>query len=75
MDTVPTEHPVTLHMPDGTAFLAHLIPVEGIEGECWAWAEADAAGGSPDDWSEGVCWQFNEDGVPSTLPVGWSPAP
>lgn len=73
METVPKDRPVTLHMPDGSSFLAALQPFEdGTAEGCWGWTEVEENSGAPEDWHDGVCWASNEDGKPSTRPIGWS---
>lgn len=74
MDSAPTDEPILLRVPRKKPFLAHLIPVEGEDGTCWAWAEASEAGGAPKDWCDGICWASNSEGKPSTQPTGWKPA-
>ena len=68
---VGAEDPIRLHMPDGSDFLAGLVPVEGEHKSVWAWTEIEE-GTAPEDWTDGVCWQVNEDGKQSTQPIGWS---
>lgn len=70
MSEAPADRSITLFMPDGAQFVAHLIPVEGDSGTVWTWAAA-YEGTAPADWCDGCCWAINSDGVPSTQPVGW----
>ncbi len=72
METVPTDKPVMLHMPDGTTFRGELhMFYDGDDRDVGGWVCLDE-GQAPADWSDDVCWAANEGGKPSTKPVGWS---
>lgn len=75
MDTVPLNEPVVrLHMPDGTSFLAHLVPsIDSDDQDCWAWCAVNEDE-APDNWTDGVCWAVNGNLERSTQPIGWSSA-
>ena len=71
MDTAPRDRPIRLHRPNGTSFMAYLVPVEGDSGIVWAWGEV-VESTAPEDWCDGICWEVNSNYKKSTQPIGWS---